>query len=106
MVNRIKLCVEEATAPAAAALASGAGAAAAAKSTPGKSVGKGRFRSRSLSPTRAAIGDAGSGGCGEDGGSAPVMTAAADGAQCNWALAHAACRVCRVVGRTFQVAIR
>ncbi|CAN0573258.1 unnamed protein product, partial [Ectocarpus sp. 12 AP-2014] len=37
-------------------------------------------------------------------GNGPAGVGASE-AHCNWALAHAACRVCRVVGRTFQVAI-
>lgn len=88
VVDRIKRCVEEATAPANSATVEPIDGGA--LSGPG--------RSRSLSPTRARAGGAGD--------SSAAWSGSGAGAQCNWALAHAACRVCRVVGRTFQVAIR
>lgn len=102
VVDRIKVCVEEATAPAT--------AAATATAAP-----DGSTASRPGSPTQlppAAPADLGNKkkkmrkrekGSGAGAGDGPV---GASEAQCNWALAHAACRVCRVVGRTFQVAIR
>lgn len=88
VVDRIKLCVEEATAPA---------NSATAEPTDSGALSAGG-RSRSFSPTRAQAGGAGD--------SSAAWSGSRAGAQCNWALAHAACRVCRVVGRTFQVAIR
>ncbi|CAM9299340.1 unnamed protein product, partial [Hapterophycus canaliculatus] len=97
VVDRIKVCVEEATAPSTAAAA----AAGASTSRPGSPT-----QLPPVAPTDTA-GNAhrrkkkGRGGTGDDSGSG----AGARDAQCNWALAHAACRVCRVVGRTFQVAI-
>lgn len=94
VVDRIKLCVEEATAPA---------NSATAEPTDGGAL-SGGGRSKSLSPTRARAGAVSGDGArnSADGAGSGAWT----GAQCNWPLAHAACRVCRVVGRTFQVAIR
>lgn len=82
VVDRIKLCVEEATSP----------TTAAASSVPESSISVDRGNKKRGKVTEAEASGVGAGG--------------AAGAQCNWALAHAACRVCRVVGRTFQVAIR
>lgn len=106
VVDRIKVCVEEATAPAT--------AAAAATAAPDGSTGASRPGSPTQLPPVAPADpgnkkkkkmrkkEKGSGAGAVDG---PAGVGASE-AQCNWALAHAACRVCRVVGRTFQVAIR
>lgn len=104
VVDRIKVCVEEATAPAAAAAA--ATAATAVSSGPPSRPGSpplpppaptdhSNAQRKKKGKSGAGVGD---GPTGAGGGEAA--------APCNWALAHAACRVCRVVGRTFQVAIR
>lgn len=101
-MDRIKVCVEEATAPAAAA-AEATAAAATASSGPGSRPGSPPLPpaaptdSGNAPRRKKGRGSAGGGAAGTGGSEAP---------QCNWALAHAACRVCRVVGRTFQVAIR
>eukprot|EP00752_Nemacystus_decipiens_P001833 g1768.t1 len=103
VVDRIKVCVEEATAPATAAAA--AATAAAAPSGPPSRPGSpplppsaptdhGNVHRKKKGKSSAGVGDGPTGA----GGSEAVVP-------CNWALAHAACRVCRVVGRTFQVAI-
>lgn len=85
VVDRIKLCVEEATALGSAAAPAG-GSAASTEAAAAEA------------PSAAAAGA----GAPAEGGDPREK----DGTRCNWALAHAACRVCRVVGRTFQVAIR
>lgn len=99
VVDRIKVCVEEATAPATAAAAA---ASSGLSSRPGSPplpppapTDHGNASRRKKGKSGAAAGDGPSGAGGSDAA-----------APCNWALAHAACRVCRVVGRTFQVAIR
>ncbi|CAM9528352.1 unnamed protein product, partial [Ectocarpus sp. 4 AP-2014] len=107
VVDRIKVCVEEATAPATAAAAATAAAndGSTAASRPGSptelppaapaDLGNKKKKKKMRKKEKGSGGGAGNGSAG----------VGASEAHCNWALAHAACRVCRVVGRTFQVAI-
>lgn len=90
-MDRIKVCVEEATGPAAAAAASN-GSHSRPGSPPLQPADPGSSSQKKKKGKRSADSD--------------QSRAGASDAQCNWALAHAACRVCRVVGRTFQKAIR
>lgn len=96
VVDRIKVCVEEATAPAT------AGDTAAAGETE-KLAGSSTVSGVSGRPESLTSGSSTKKGKGKAKADAGAGTG---DAPCNWALAHAACRVCRVVGRTFQVAIR
>lgn len=101
VVDRIKVCVEEATSPSTPTVASPAASAPGVPtSRPGSPT-----QLPPMAPTDNASNSLRRKKKGRSGdGSGPA--ARARDVQCNWALAHAACRVCRVVGRTFQVAIR
>lgn len=114
VVDRIKVCIEEATAPAATAAAAASTVAGVAGATGGTAASTRSENSTSLPSAVKPIDSTRGGkkkGKGKGRAGAGGATAATGGwtdgaARCNWTLAHAACRVCRVVGRTFQVAIR